>query len=170
MRAAKQVAKALDFRNFTNGHGVQKAREVVRQYVAHLAEDRPLYPDHNRMKALVHSGEILDEVEKAIGSLEWRVRCTNSLRLLLEVCINVAKVRRLHLRRGEAVRLVSQPITRPSAIGSRHSLPARSVIRGRKLCAASLWDCTACVRCPFVDAVCQSITGCSLRAICLSLY
>jgi histidine ammonia-lyase len=38
--------------------------------VAHLEVDRPLYPDHNRMKALVKSGEILDEVEKAIGPLE----------------------------------------------------------------------------------------------------
>src|SRR5512136_228066 len=64
------VAQALDFRGFTNGHGVQKAREVIRRHVAHLDEDRPLYPDHNRMKALVQSSEILDEVEKAIGSLE----------------------------------------------------------------------------------------------------
>jgi histidine ammonia-lyase len=64
------AAQALDFRNFTNGHGVQKAHEVVRQVVAHLDEDRPLYPDHNRMKELVKSGEILDEVEKLIGSLE----------------------------------------------------------------------------------------------------
>jgi histidine ammonia-lyase len=31
--------------------------------------DRPLYNDHNKMKALVKSGEILVEVEKAIGSL-----------------------------------------------------------------------------------------------------
>jgi hypothetical protein len=29
--------------------------------------DRPLYPDHNAMKALVKSGEILDEVEKVTG-------------------------------------------------------------------------------------------------------
>src|SRR5512136_571251 len=64
------AAQALDFRGFASGHGVQKAREVIRQHVAHLDEDRPLYPDHNRMKALVQSGEILDEVEKAIGSLE----------------------------------------------------------------------------------------------------
>jgi hypothetical protein len=35
-----------------------------------LDEDRPLYPDHNRMKELVKSGEILDEVEKLIVSLE----------------------------------------------------------------------------------------------------
>ena len=64
------AAQALDFRGFTNGHGVQKAREVIRKVVAHLDEDRPLYPDHNRMKALVQSGEILEEVEKTIGSLE----------------------------------------------------------------------------------------------------
>ncbi len=40
------------------------------QLKAHLAEERPLYPDHHRMKALVQSSEILDEMEKAIGSLE----------------------------------------------------------------------------------------------------
>jgi len=28
-----------------------------------------LYDDHNKMKALVKSGEILEEVEKGIGSL-----------------------------------------------------------------------------------------------------
>src|SRR5512136_386897 len=64
------AAQALDFRDFTPGHGVQAARAVVRRHVRHLDEDRPLYPDHNRMKELVRSGEILDEVEKAIGSLE----------------------------------------------------------------------------------------------------
>jgi histidine ammonia-lyase len=64
------AAQALDFRAFANGHGVQQARDVIRRHVAHLDEDRPLYPDHNRMKALVQSGEILEEVEKTIGSLE----------------------------------------------------------------------------------------------------
>jgi hypothetical protein len=44
-------------------------REVIRKYLAHLEVDHPLYPDHNTMKALVQSGEILDEVEKAIGKL-----------------------------------------------------------------------------------------------------
>jgi histidine ammonia-lyase len=38
--------------------------------VAHLDVDRPLYPDHNAMKALVRSGEILEAVEKEIGKLE----------------------------------------------------------------------------------------------------
>ncbi|MEN6299085.1 MAG: aromatic amino acid ammonia-lyase [Anaerolineaceae bacterium] len=63
------AAQALDFRNFTNGRGVTKAREVIRRHVAHLDEDRPLYPDHNKMKALVKSGEILEEVEEVVGNL-----------------------------------------------------------------------------------------------------
>ncbi len=63
------AAQALDFRDFTKGRGVQAALDVIRRHVAHLEEDRPLYPDHNTMKALVQSGEILDSVEAAVGSL-----------------------------------------------------------------------------------------------------
>ena len=63
------AAQALDFRQFTPGQGTQQAREVIRKYVKHLDVDRPLYPDHNRMKQLVQSGEILEEVEKAVGKL-----------------------------------------------------------------------------------------------------
>jgi histidine ammonia-lyase len=37
--------------------------------VEHLHVDRPLYNDHNKMKQLVKSGEILLEVEKAVGAL-----------------------------------------------------------------------------------------------------
>jgi histidine ammonia-lyase len=64
------AAQALDFREFTPGKGVSVAKDVIRKYVEHLDEDRPLYPDHTRMKELVQSCEILDEVEKAVGSLE----------------------------------------------------------------------------------------------------
>jgi histidine ammonia-lyase len=64
------AAQALDFREFTPGAGVQTAKAVIRKYVQHLDVDRPLYPDHNQMKALVKSGEILDAVEQAVGSLE----------------------------------------------------------------------------------------------------
>jgi len=64
------AAQALDFRQFTPGKGVQKAREVIRRHVAHLDEDRPLYPDHNAMKELVKSCEILEAVEAEVGSLE----------------------------------------------------------------------------------------------------
>jgi histidine ammonia-lyase len=63
------AAQALDFREFTPGRGTQKAREVIRRHVRHLEVDRPLYPDHNAMKELVCSGEILDEVEKVVGPL-----------------------------------------------------------------------------------------------------
>jgi histidine ammonia-lyase len=63
------AAQALDFRQFTPGHGTQKAREVIRRHVEHLEVDRPLYNDHNKMKALVKSGEILEEVEKVVGKL-----------------------------------------------------------------------------------------------------
>jgi histidine ammonia-lyase len=63
------AAQALDFRDFTPGNGVQVARQVVRKFVKHLDVDRPLYPDHNVMKDLVKSCEILDEVEKVVGSL-----------------------------------------------------------------------------------------------------
>src|SRR5688572_3757699 len=62
-------AQALDFRKFTPGIGTRKACEVIRRHVAHLEVDRPLYPDHNRMKELVQSGEILEEVEKVVGTL-----------------------------------------------------------------------------------------------------
>jgi len=63
------AAQALDFRNFTNGKGVTKSREVVRKHVDHLDIDRPLYPDHTKMKEVVKSCEILEEVEKEVGSL-----------------------------------------------------------------------------------------------------
>jgi histidine ammonia-lyase len=64
------AAQALDFRQFTPGKGTQAARKVIRKHVAHLEIDRPLYPDHNRMKALVASTEILEEVQKVAGNLE----------------------------------------------------------------------------------------------------
>jgi histidine ammonia-lyase len=63
------AAQALDFREFNPGKGVSVAKETIRKYVEHLDVDRPLYDDHNKMKALVKSCEILGEVEKAVGSL-----------------------------------------------------------------------------------------------------
>ncbi len=64
------AAQALDFREYNFGKGVQKAKEIIRKYVDFLDIDRPLYPDHTRMKELVKSIEILQEVEQEIGSLE----------------------------------------------------------------------------------------------------
>jgi len=63
------AAQALDFREYKFGLGVTRAKEVIRKHVAFLDVDRPLYPDHNKMKELVKSCEILHEVEKAIGTL-----------------------------------------------------------------------------------------------------
>jgi len=63
------AAQALDLRDYNFGRGVTKAKEVIRRYVDFLDEDRPLYPDHTRMKELVKSCEILEEVENEIGSL-----------------------------------------------------------------------------------------------------
>ncbi len=64
------AAQALDFREYKFGKGVETAKKVVRKHVAFLDVDRPLYPDHTKMKELVKSCEILDAVEKGIGSLE----------------------------------------------------------------------------------------------------
>jgi len=63
------AAQALDFREFTPGRGVKAAHKVIREHISHLDEDRPLYPDHIRMKELVKSGEILVAVEAIVGSL-----------------------------------------------------------------------------------------------------
>lgn len=63
------AAQALEFREFNPGVGVKTAHRTIRKHVQRLDEDRPLYSDHNKMKDLVKSCEILEEVEKAVGSL-----------------------------------------------------------------------------------------------------
>ena len=42
---------------------------MIRRHVAYLDEERPLYPDHDWMKVLVRSGEILEAMEQAVGPL-----------------------------------------------------------------------------------------------------
>ena len=69
------AAQALDLRTkletpYKFGDGTAIAHKVIRKHVEYLDIDRPLYPDHNKMKALVKSGEILDTLEKEIGSIE----------------------------------------------------------------------------------------------------
>jgi histidine ammonia-lyase len=63
------ASQALDFREFTPGAGVQAAKKIVRKHVEHLDIDRPLFPDHTRMKEVVKSCEILEAVENEIGSI-----------------------------------------------------------------------------------------------------
>ena len=64
------AAQAFDFRDGKPGKGSSAAYEVIRKYVDHLEEDRPLYEDHNKMAEVVRSGEILAAVEEVIGQLE----------------------------------------------------------------------------------------------------
>ena len=63
------AAQAMDFRDYKFGKGAKAAHDVVRRHVTHLDIDRPLYPDHTQMKAVVKSGEILEATEKVVGSL-----------------------------------------------------------------------------------------------------
>ncbi len=63
------AAQALDFREFTPGAGTRAGKAAVRNVVAHLEEDRPLFPDHNAMAAAVERCEVLTAVEGAIGPL-----------------------------------------------------------------------------------------------------
>ena len=64
-------AQAVDLRKpIKPGKGVQIAYDIVRKYVDHLKEDRPIYQDINRLTEVVKSGEFVDEVEKAIGPLK----------------------------------------------------------------------------------------------------
>jgi histidine ammonia-lyase len=64
------AAQALDLREYKPGKGTQIAKDVVRKHIDFLEIDRPLYPDHTTMQELVESAEILETVEKTIGSLE----------------------------------------------------------------------------------------------------
>ncbi len=64
------AAQALDFRDYKFGVGTTRAHQVIRKYVDFLDVDRPLYPDHTRMKELVKSCEILEAVEEVTGPLD----------------------------------------------------------------------------------------------------
>jgi len=63
------AAQALDLRDHSPGQGVAAAKKTIRKYVDFLDIDRPLFADHTNMKKLVKSCEILESVEKEIGSL-----------------------------------------------------------------------------------------------------
>jgi len=64
-------AQAVDFRKPAKpSKGIQAAHEVIRKYVEHLEEDRPLFNDINTLKEIVESGEILEAVETAVGPLK----------------------------------------------------------------------------------------------------
>ena len=64
------AAQAIDIRNGKPGAGVHAAHQVIRKYIEHLDEDRPLFPDNDRMVKLLMSGELLKAVEDVVGTLD----------------------------------------------------------------------------------------------------
>jgi histidine ammonia-lyase len=63
------AAQGLDFRDHQAGRGVRAAHGAVREVVAHLDVDRPLFSDHNNMAAAVKARTVLAAVEAEIGGL-----------------------------------------------------------------------------------------------------
>lgn len=64
------AAQALDFlRPLRGGSGTERAHQVIRDHVPHLAADREIHRDIGRCLELIRSGELVDEVEKAVGGL-----------------------------------------------------------------------------------------------------
>jgi histidine ammonia-lyase len=65
------AAQALDlFTNMKPGEGTLAAYQAIRREVAHLEKDRVLSQDIEKGVKLMRSGVIIDEVEKAVGSLK----------------------------------------------------------------------------------------------------
>jgi len=63
------AAQALDFREHKLGDGVQMAKDLIRKRVDFLDIDRPLHGDHNTMKKMVKTCEIVNEIELNFGNL-----------------------------------------------------------------------------------------------------
>ena len=64
------AAQALDIRGGQPGAGVHAAHQVIRKYIDHLDDDRALFPDNDRMVEILMSGELLESVEKSVGTLD----------------------------------------------------------------------------------------------------
>ena len=50
------------------GVGTKPAYEAIRQEIEHLANDRTLYPDLEKIAKMVHRSEIVHAVEEALGT------------------------------------------------------------------------------------------------------
>jgi histidine ammonia-lyase len=63
------AAQALDFREKEMlGRGTGAAYSKIRQEVSHIEEDRIMHRDIEKIVALIHKGEIVQEVEGALGN------------------------------------------------------------------------------------------------------
>jgi histidine ammonia-lyase len=64
------AAQAFDFRAPTKpSKGCQAAYDVIRKHVKKLEEDRPIFDDINNLTKVIRSGELLNAVEKVVGTL-----------------------------------------------------------------------------------------------------
>jgi len=65
-------AQAFDYRKPQQpGVGTRVAYGKIRQQVSFMKEDRPLYPDIEKIAALVRDGIIVEAVEKTVGELSF---------------------------------------------------------------------------------------------------
>ncbi len=65
------AAQAMDFRKpHRPGKGTGAAYRKIREYVSYLENDRPLFPDMNRIAELVRNNEILRAVEAEVGEVK----------------------------------------------------------------------------------------------------
>ncbi|MGB9180577.1 MAG: histidine ammonia-lyase [Pyrinomonadaceae bacterium] len=58
-------AQALEWRKQKPGVGTSAAYQLIRRHVPPLDEDRVLYPDIERARSLIHSGELVNAMEEA---------------------------------------------------------------------------------------------------------
>lgn len=64
------AAQGMDFRlPLKGGQGTNLAHKYIRRYVPHLSNDRILYPEINKVKDVVHNGDLVKQVENKIGKL-----------------------------------------------------------------------------------------------------
>lgn len=63
------ACQGMDFAEHSPGKGTAIAHRLVREAVPHWKEDRVLYRDIGKVYELVAGGQLLDEVENAIGDL-----------------------------------------------------------------------------------------------------
>jgi histidine ammonia-lyase len=64
------AAQALDFREHDFGRGTKAAHAAIREVVEHLDVDRPLFTDHNNIKAAIERCGMLEAVQNEIGDLK----------------------------------------------------------------------------------------------------
>ena len=63
------AAQALDFRSHKLGYGVSESKKIIRNHVDFLDEDRPLYKDHDTMKAILKKGDMSKQIESILGGI-----------------------------------------------------------------------------------------------------